>query len=492
MKYEELDTIRESLRGIPFVILPRAEVEPGIPDAKIEELQDTLKELAERMIAIRARADTEHRDLSEDEDAEMASIFADSDHAEKEMKSRQRIVDFTARLSQGTGRKTTPEGPTEEERQFRAQGGERPRKQENNIEFPRRDPGKSGFKNVGEFALAVRASSRQGSTVDPRLIMNAPSTYQQEGVGADGGFAVPPDFRQAIMSKIGEEMSLYARTDQQQTTSNNMTFPLDETSQWQTTGAVRAYWEGEAQLKAQSKTSLTGHTTRLHKIIALVPMTDELIEDAPAMTGFINKKAPLAIDFVISLAIVSGDGVGKPLGILNSPATISVAKETSQVADTVVAENVNKMWARMPAANRANAVWIINQDVEPQFEQMSFKVKNVAGTENVGGWPLYMPPGGISAAPFATLKGRPVLPGQYAETVGDKGDIILADLSQYLTITKVGGIRQDVSIHLWFDYDVTAFRFVLRIGGQPWWTKVLQPRVGSTTYSPFVTLDDRA
>lgn len=460
---------------------------------KIQALREEIAELVEHAKAIQDKADAEKRDLYDDEEKETNSIYDRVERAQAEIKRREKLLSLDDRMSQGTGRRTTPEGPTDDERDARAAAGERPRKQETNIEFPRRDPGKGGFKNVGEFALAVRASSRQGATIDPKLIQAAgPSTYQQEGVGADGGFAVPPDFRQAIMSKIGEEMSLYSRTDQQQTTSNNMTFPLDETSQWQTTGAVRAYWEGEAQQKTQSKATITPHNTRLHKIIALVPMTDELIEDAPAMTGFINKKAPAAIDFAISLAIVSGDGVGKPLGILNSPATISVAKETGQAADTVVAKNINKMWSRMPAASRANAVWIINQDVEPQFEEMSVFIKNVAGTENVGGWPLYMPPGGISAAPYATLKGRPVLPGQYAETLGDKGDIILADLSQYLTITKVGGLRQDVSIHLWFDYDVTAFRFVLRIGGQPWWTKPLQPRVGSTTYSPFVTLDDRA
>jgi len=48
-----------------------------------------------------------------------------------------------------------------------------------------------------------------------------------------------------------------------------------------------------------------------------------------------------------------------------------------------------------------------------------------------------------------------------------------------------------VSIHLWFDYDTTAFRFVLRIAGQPWWSAAADPRDGSATYSPFVALAER-
>ncbi|TKS58783.1 MAG: major capsid protein [Nitrospira sp.] len=221
-------------------------------------------------------------------------------------------------------------------------------------------------------------------------------------------------------------------------------------------------------------------------------MTDELLEDVAALATYINRKAPRKIDFKVNLAIIQGNGAGQPLGILSSPALVSVAKETSQAADTIVAANIMKMYSRMYAPSRQNAVWLINQDIEPQLFSMQFAVKNVAGTENVGGVPVYLPANGLSMSPYATLFGRPVIPTQAMETLGDKGDILFADLSQYMSATKAGGIRQDVSIHLWFDYDVTAFRFVMRIAGQPWWATTVAARDGSTTYSPFVTLDERA
>jgi len=181
-----------------------------------------------------------------------------------------------------------------------------------------------------------------------------------------------------------------------------------------------------------------------------------------------------------------------PLGLLSAPGTIAVDKESGQVADTVVAENISKMWARLYAPCRRNAVWLINQDIESQLDQLKFLVKNVAGTENVGGWPLYTPPGGLSSTPYGTLKGRPVLPTQACNTLGDKGDIILTDLSWYLAALKTGGVRSDVSLHLWFDLDKAAFKFVLRMGGQPWLSAPISPRSGSITLSSCVTLAERA
>jgi HK97 family phage major capsid protein len=232
---------------------------------------------------------------------------------------------------------------------------------------------------------------------------------------------------------------------------------------------------------------------RLNKVYALVPVTDELAEDAPALDSYIRRRAPEAIDFAINLAIVQGTGTTQPLGILNSPATVSVAKEGSQLADTIVANNINKMWARMYAPHRRNAVWLVNQSIETELDTLSMPGRdNTGAAVTTWGTHVYIPPGGISGSPYGTLKGRPVIPTQATNELGDKGDIILADLSAYLTAIKSGANpKVDVSIHLWFDYDVTAYRFVLRMTGQPWWDLPITPRDGSNTLSPFVTLDER-
>ncbi|HEY4712374.1 MAG TPA: phage major capsid protein, partial [Dehalococcoidia bacterium] len=99
------------------------------------------------------------------------------------------------------------------------------------------------------------------------------------------------------------------------------------------------------------------------------------------------------------------------------------------------------------------------------------------------------PAGGLSSAPYGTLFGKPVIPCEQAATLGTAGDIILADLSQYLMIDK-GSLQSASSIHVKFTTDETAFRFTYRCDGQPLWKTVLTPYKGTgNTQSPFIVLN---
>ena len=143
--------------------------------------------------------------------------------------------------------------------------------------------------------------------------------------------------------------------------------------------------------------------------------------------------------------------------------------------------NIMKMWSAMYDPCRRKGVWIANQDTETQLMQMYLAIKNVAGTDNVGGWPLYIPPGlGLSTKPYGTLMGRPVIPSPACSQLGSPGDIIFADLSQYLGVKKSGGPQMSVSSHLWFDYDILAFKWTFRWGGEPWWMNPVTPANDAT------------
>lgn len=349
------------------------------------------------------------------------------------------------------------------------------------------DPRRWGFGNFNEFVAAVKRSSAKGGHVDPRLVGNAaaPSTYGSESKGSDGGFAVPPDFRDTIMSKVLGEQSLLTLTDQQISSNNSITFPADETTPWQTTGGIQAFWEGEGEPKPQSKPELTEKLVKLNKIIALVPLSDELLEDSAAMASYVNRKAPEKINARINEAIVRGSGQGMPLGILRSPATVVVPKETGQAADSVVFNNITKLWTAITPAARRKARWLMNPDVEQHLMTMQFPGTGTAV-------PAYVPPGGLSAAPYGTLLGRPIIYSEAMAPVGELGDIVFGDLANYLIAVKTGGIRSEVSMHLWFDYDLTAFRFLLRVGGQPWWNAPIVPAsIASTKRGFFATLAER-
>lgn len=355
-----------------------------------------------------------------------------------------------------------------------------------------RDEHEDGFKTLGDQLKWGRETQMgQGRGFDdPRfkaISQKAPSGLSEQ-VDADGGFLLQPQYSQELWRLAHTTGVLPSRCAKVTMGPNSNLYvwnAVDETSRangsrW---GGIQMYWTEEAGSKTASKPKFAQRSMKLVKLAALCYLTDELMEDVVAMESFVRQGFAEEMGFTLDDVILNGTGAGQPLGILNGDGKVEVSKETNQTAATVVYENVNNMWARMYARSRANAIWLVNQDVEPQLNTMKLTI----GT---GGVPVYMPAGGISGSPYASLFGRPVIPIEQCATRGTSGDIVLCDMSQYLLIQK-GGLKTDVSIHFKYDTDQTTLRFVTRVNGQPLWRSALTPKNGSNTVAPFVTLATR-
>jgi HK97 family phage major capsid protein len=338
---------------------------------------------------------------------------------------------------------------------------------------------------MGEFLQAVAQASKPGGSFDNRLTFQNSASGLNENVATEGGFLLESDFIQGLMDAMKSETQVAnrIRTIPIGANTNKLsTVGIDETSRadgsrW---GGVQAYWSSEAGTATATKPKFREFELKLEKLIALCYATDELLSDATALEAIIKQAYADEMSFKVDDAIIRGDGIGKPLGILSAPVTISVPKEGGQAAGTVVAANINKMWLRMPARLRKNAVWYINQEVDAQLTEMAFLV-GTAGTIH----PLateYLQKG--------TLKGAPVIPIEQCSALGSAGDIILMDPTQYVGIDK-NAPSADVSIHVRFLYDEQLFRFIYRFNGAPYRNKPITPYKGATTLSPFVTLADR-
>lgn len=349
------------------------------------------------------------------------------------------------------------------------------------------DP-RRGFGSLGEFMQAVYQADKPGQSIDSRLLLGgigaaAPSTYGNEAAGQDGGFLVPPQFSQEIFKLSLGEDSLLPLTDNVEISGNSMAFPKDETTPWGTNG-IRAYWQGEAATALPTKPVLGLATLRLKKLMALVPTTDELLDDANALTSYLPEKVALSIRWKANESILFGAGNGIPVGCMNSAAIVTVAKESGQATQTLVTQNLAKMIARLPPGSFTHAVWIVNNDVLPALFTLT-----------LGNYPIYLPigqsVGGIQISPYGTLLGRPVFVSQHANTFSSQGDVLLVDLSYYQTITKAGGMQTATSMHLYFDADLTAFRTTFRMDGQSKILNPIAPAKGSATLSPYIQLGAR-
>jgi HK97 family phage major capsid protein len=309
-----------------------------------------------------------------------------------------------------------------------------------------------------------------------------------ESVASDGGYLVMPEFAAGIVDRVYAN-DLWSRTDNYTVSGNNMTFHCNaETSRANGSrhGGLRGYWIQEGGTITKSNPTLREVSLKLVKLGVVVYLTQELIDDGgTALQQYVARKASEEFNFMIGDALINGTGAGQPLGILNAPSLVSVAKETGQAAATIVPENIVKMDARFFAPNNSNSVWLKNQDTGPQLHLMSLGI-------GAAGQVVYMPPGGLSSAPYATIQGRPALDTEFNATLGTQGDIIKADLGQILSISK-GGIMSAASIHVEFLTDQLALRFVMRLNAQPWESAPITPYKGtSNTQSNFVVLDTRS
>lgn len=355
---------------------------------------------------------------------------------------------------------------------------------------PRNDTNLKLFKNLGEQLKAVKKVATDG-VVDERLIKlnkqnrikNAMPLGGNENIDSEGGFAIEEDFAGMMMNSAATSGNILPLVDQYQVSANSNSVEwtdIDESSVATSVfGGVQVYWAGEGLGVTATQPKLREVEVKLQKLMGIAYATYELENDSNFASQLYTKAFTLAIQRELEACIIGGTGVGKPLGFLQSPALVTVTKETGQVASTVVWENLSKMYNR--ALNKQKSIWIVNPDVHEQLDFLSFPV-------GVGGVPVYLQASSVGA--LDTLKGRPVIDSDHCPALGSAGDVNFVDLSEYFLALK-GGLQSDTSMHVQFLTAQNCFRFIFRANGLPKRHSALTIKNSTNKRSPYVTLGAR-
>jgi HK97 family phage major capsid protein len=325
------------------------------------------------------------------------------------------------------------------------------------------------------FKAVYRA---EGGSVDKRLLPLKASGLN-EAIPSEGGYLVPPEIANGIQQNMWNTGQVLSQFTPRPVMGNSMTInAIDETSRaaGSRMGGVRGYWLAEAGEKTSSYPTFRQIELKLKKVAALVYASDEMLDDVGFMSSWISTNVPNELRFLVEDAIMDGDGIGKPRGIIQSGALISATRTDANQVD---ADDIGRMWSHRYPGLR-DYVWFVNAAVLPQLYRMTIADGGYA--------PVYTPPGGLSQAPYGQLLGRPVIETEYNPYLGTVGDILLASPSQYAFIHKQGGIQAATSIHVRFVYDESAFRFVYRCDGESLWNADVDAFDGTHTVSPFVAL----
>lgn len=313
----------------------------------------------------------------------------------------------------------------------------------------------------------------------PGLITRAMS----ETVPSDGGYLVPSQLAAQIHAVSLESEIVMPRAFVQPMQSNECKIPAMAIGDHSANlfGGFTASYTAEAGTISEADPKVRNMILNAKKLTGMIRFSSELAQDIPGGEDRIIQICGRGLSWYRDKAFLKGTGVGEPLGILNADCTIEVAKESGQKADSIVYANLTKMVSRLHPACFNNSVWICQVSAIPQLLELTIAVGTGGSvypvlSESNGQWKILT---------------RPAIFTEKTEKLGDKGDIILADLSQYVVGLR-SEMRFDTSIHVHFSTDELLARLIERHDGQPLWDSALTLEDGSNTVSPFVTLAARA
>lgn len=334
------------------------------------------------------------------------------------------------------------------------------------------DPNKKDekeFKNFGEFMCAVRFNQR-----DPRLGDLYDSREQTMADGTAGGFLVPAQFSQELL-RLDAPMAIFrprSRVIPAGTPPDApLTMPaLNQGSGQNNYGGVEVKWIGEGDTKPETEAKFREITLTPHEVAAHLIVTDKLLRNWTAGSSLLTGLLQGAMTAAEETAFLSGNGVGKPLGITNSTASIVYTRAT---AATVVIADVIGMYSR--AKFGGSLVWAASQTILPQLMTLTDGVNYIWTPSAVPG----IPP---------TLYGIPLVFNDRMPGLGTTGDLILMDLNYYL-IKDGSGPMVAASEHVYFTKNKTVIKTFWNVDGQPWLNEpIILEGSTSDTVSPFVIL----
>jgi HK97 family phage major capsid protein len=351
----------------------------------------------------------------------------------------------------------------------------------------------AGFKNLGEFLDAVRFGDPKGRLNElPRGQgqgggIEVPDAFKglvaprfrnewSMGVGAEGGFAVPTQFRPEMLmiqpeASVVRERATVIPPGEPPDAPINM--PALSQGADGVFGGIEVYWIAEGANKPETDAKLEEVSLTPKEVAAHTVVTDKLLRNWEAADAVISTLLRNAMVSAEDFAFLRGNGVGKPMGVLNAPGAIAVVR--AAVGQIGYVDTVNMLAGLLPES-WSRAVYIANQSTLPQLATM----------QDPAGHYIYNA-GDASRGIPATLNGIPIRFTGKTPTLGNRGDLMLVDFAYYL-IKDGSGPFIAASEHVLFRQNKTVVKVFWNVDGQGWVKAPLLLEDGLTNVSPYVVL----
>lgn len=316
------------------------------------------------------------------------------------------------------------------------------------------------IKTLGDFIRAVKTGEAKALSMT---------------TGALGGYLVP-DTLVADLLRMASEDSIVLPRAFVVRTSGTVRQPTIDVSKGGTDtlawfGGVKFEWLAEGAAIPETEPMFAQYTLRGIALGGTTRIPNPMFGSA-GFSDTIRAMMAEAMRSYMDYWFIRGDGAGKPLGVLNAPATVEVNRAT---ASQFKPEDAAKMLSRHRRAGARSTVWLMHPTVIPQL--MQFAVANT---------PVWA--ANWQEGTAGTLLGYPVIITEYVPALGTRGDVALVDWSAY-AVQLADDIEVAVSEHAFFTNDQTALRVIAYADGQPRVRDRAKLVGTSTEVSPFVVLN---
>lgn len=336
--------------------------------------------------------------------------------------------------------------------------------------------------NFGREFLATVSKGAGGADQSGAV---SKASVQVENVGALGGFSVPVEYGRELYRLAQDKAILLPRVKLYTMTSNQLMVPALDFSKGATgvspyLAGMSAAWGSENAAFAQQNANLAQIEFKANLLGGYTQASRQLLADnVVALEQVLTDLFSGAIAFNCDLAIFSGDGINKPLGMTKATAAYGVTR-TAAAAGSILTDLIAIDSYMLPEQEQ-DAIWLFS----PSAKKKLYYTNDASG--KVVFIPNASPTGAIANRPVMRIFGKDAFFTQLAASSATGTD-------QNLVLPAAYGFaaREDLEIgvseHFAFTTNLLTWRFLMRGDGQPLVNSQVTLQNGDVV-SPFVSLN---
>ena len=269
----------------------------------------------------------------------------------------------------------------------------------------------------------------------------------QIGTDSEGGYLVPDEYERTLVDALREENRLRGLCKIIRTSSGDRKIPL-------VASHGTASWVEEEGTIPESDDAFGQITIGAHKIASMIKVSDELLQDSVFdIENYIATEFARRVGDAEEAAFISGDGSGKPYGMLHST-NGAAAGVTAASATALTSDELLDLIYSLKSPYRKRAVFLMHDST----------IKAIRKLKDGNSQYLWQP-GMKEGEPDRLLGYRLVTSTHMPVIAADAKPILFGDLSSYWIADREGRSMQRLN-ELYAATGQVGFRVTQRVDGR--------------------------